>query len=317
MVVAIGAALIVGILLGAVPAFADAGDLDRSFHKDGRVTTDLGGYDNVLDLALQPDGKLVAVGYSGGSGLHRPVVRYDRNGALDRTFGGGDGKVVPDFGGSARAVAVQPDGKIVVAGGARGFALARFNSDGTPDMTFGENGTVKTDSTAVDGDGEYSGQDYANDLVVQPDAKIVVAGQLADEFALARYTPDGTLDTTFGKEEKGLVITDFGDDYNAPDWVGSLALQPDGRILAAGVDDRGDDWNAVLARYTPDGTLDTTFSTDGLVITGLVRQGGPVLPSCSPTVRLSSRAVRVATSCLSATPRMGPSTLASEVGMGW
>ncbi len=252
---AIAVALIVGLLLGAVPAFADAGGLDRSFDKDGRVTTDLGGNDSVLDLVSQRDGKIVAAGISSNNNRDQPraVVRYDRNGSLDKTFGGGDGKVTPDFTGSAKAVAVQRDGKIVAVGGSRGFALARFNPDGSPDTTFGEDGTVKMDNTT-------GNHDYANDLVLQRDGRIVVAGKLFNDFTLARYNPDGTLDETFG--EDGKVIT------GGSGLAYALVVQPDGKPIVAGSsggDNFRDDF--LLERYNPDGTLDTSFGGDGRVTT--------------------------------------------------
>jgi uncharacterized delta-60 repeat protein len=214
-----------------------------------------------LDLVSQPDGKIVAAGISSNNDRDQPraVVRYNRNGSLDRTFGGGDGTVTPDFTGSAKAVAVQPDGKIVAAGGSRGFALARFNPDGSPDTTFGEDGTVKTDNTT-------GNHEYANDLVLQPDGKLVVAGKLFNDFTLARYTPDGTLDETFG--EDGTVTTDLGGEPGDSGSVYALALQSDNRIVAAGLRGVSPEGDSVLARYTPDGTLDTTFGEDGTVITG-------------------------------------------------
>src|SRR5439155_8699659 len=148
---------------------------------------------------------------------------YRADGSVDLTFGSG-GRVVTDFGGddTAFALAVQPDGKIVVAGvstggGTMDFALARYDSDGALDTTFGSGGRVVTD---LGGNGGNGGNDEAFALVVQPDGRLVAAGastaagSLDFDFALARYNTDGTLDATFGTA--GQVVTDF-----APVFVGS------------------------------------------------------------------------------------------------
>jgi uncharacterized delta-60 repeat protein len=139
---AVVAALIVGLLLSAVPAFADAGNLDRSFDKDGRVTTDLGGYDIVTGLALQPDGKIVAAGDSNGAfgnnttGL--ALARYNQDGTLDRSFGE-KGRVTTNFGNDKEtfgaSLVLKPNGRIVAAGGTlfrasdADLALARYTTE--------------------------------------------------------------------------------------------------------------------------------------------------------------------------------------------
>jgi uncharacterized delta-60 repeat protein/uncharacterized repeat protein (TIGR01451 family) len=174
-------------------------------------------------------------------------------GALDPTFGTG-GEVTTDFGGSdtVRAVAVQTDGKIVAAGlsGAGDFALARYNVDGSLDSTFGSGGKVTTD---------FGGFDAAFGLVVQPDGRIVAAGQGGGgNFALARYNADGSLDPTFGSG--GKVTTAIGGALG-------VALQPDGKIVAVGGGGPASDF--VAARYNPDGTLDTSFGSGGVVTTDL------------------------------------------------
>jgi uncharacterized delta-60 repeat protein len=142
-----------------------------------------------------------------------PTLIYGQtqSGTLDASFGTG-GKVTTDFAGSgdgAGAIAVQPDGKLVAAGGATingqaDFALARYNSNGTLDTSFSTGGRVTTDFG-----GRYEG---ASSVALQWDGKIVVAGGsvigLYDNFALARYNSNGTLDTSFGTG--GKVITDFG-----------------------------------------------------------------------------------------------------------
>jgi uncharacterized delta-60 repeat protein len=246
-----------------------AGDLDTTFDGDGKVTTDLVFGENLNDrassVAIQSDGKIVVAGYSSGSGIHDfALVRYNSDGSLDTTFDG-DGKVTTDFGAgdSAYSVAIQSDGKIVVAGfsfnGRNGdFALARYNSNGSLDTTFDGDGKVTMD---------FGGEDYASSVAIQSDGKIVVAGSSQKtlnspyDFALARYTSNGILDTTFGSN--GKVTTDFG----SYDTASSVAIQSDGKIVVAGESLRSPQYDFALARYDSDGSLDTTFDSDGKVTT--------------------------------------------------
>jgi uncharacterized delta-60 repeat protein len=188
------------------------------------------------------------------------VPAQARAGDLDPSFGSG-GKVVTDIAGQldeAFAVAVQADGKIVAAGRAdesdvsalSDFALARYLRDGTLDPGFGVGGKVKMDFTGAGGD------DRVNALAVQADGKLVAAGHALDDWALARFRQDGTLDPSFGAG--GKVTTALGGQIRA------LAIQADGKLVAAGV--AGSDF--ALARYLPDGTLDAGFGTGGIVRTG-------------------------------------------------
>lgn len=181
-------------------------------------------------------------------------------GILDSTFGQG-GLVKTSFGGtydSAYAVAIQADGKVVVAGaGAGGSALARYNSDGSLDTSFGTGGKV----TTLIGSGCYP-----HSIAIQSDGKIVAAGgaSYSDHlnFAVCRYNPDGSLDAGFGNG--GAVITQMGNNTNV---VNSVAIQPDGKIVAGGwVANNGLEYFA-LARYNPDGSLDPGFGSGGKVIT--------------------------------------------------
>ena len=172
------------------------------------------------------------------------------------------GTVTTAFAYAANAVALQEDGKIVAAGGACGldcefgaFALARYNPDGSLDATFGTGGTV---TTAVG-----TAYNVARAIALQGDGKIVAAGSAANSFfALARYNPDGSLDATFGMG--GKVTMAVG--YYAGDPANAVVLQRDGKIVAGGYAFNGDNVsNFALARYNPDGRLDTTFGTGGIV----------------------------------------------------
>ena len=180
-----------------------------------------------------------------------------------RAFGG-DGKVTTEFtprDDPVAGLAIQPDGKIVLSGGAalNGFnpriALARYNSDGTLDTTFGGDGRVTTDVR--------DGREYANAVAVQADGKIVAGGFApqagSESFALVRYASDGSLDPTFS--EDGKVRTNF---TPQSDSVRGLVIRPEGRIVAAGVaGDGGSNPQFALARYTTNGALDGSFSGNG------------------------------------------------------
>jgi uncharacterized delta-60 repeat protein len=186
-------------------------------------------------------------------------------GHLDPSFGG-DGKVTTQFAGDAgaNAVVVQ-DGKLVAAGfGMVGstvdFALARYHRDGSLDRTFGTGGRVTTDF------GGNGAQGTA--LVVQADGKLVAAGfthtDAGEDFALARYHRDGSLDRTFGTG--GRVTTDFA---GTADVALALVVQADGKLVAAGGVNFGTNSDFALARYRPNGTLDPTFGTSGKVVTDM------------------------------------------------
>jgi uncharacterized delta-60 repeat protein len=245
----------------ALARYASDGSLDASFDGDGRVTTNFpsSSLDYGYGLAIQPDDRIVLVGSTVVSHTTWGLARYDAGGTLDTTFDG-DGLLTTTFAPlsdveEATAVAVQPDGKLVVAGHtataeAVMFALARYNPDGSPDPTFDGDGKVTTRL----GTGTES-RAYA--VALQPDGKIVVAGYSQNgnlDFALARYNPNGTLDTSFDGD--GRVTTGIQTDDRA--WA--LALQPDGKIVAAGSSRHtsGQIYFAV-ARYNPDGSPDTTF----------------------------------------------------------
>jgi len=190
-----------------------------------------------------------------------------QSGDLDTSFSF-DGKVTTGFGiGSddeAEAIAIQSDGKIVVGGdsdadGSDDFALARYNTDGSLDNSFGPGGVVLTDF-GVSSDG-------ARALAIQTDGKIVAAGDSdadgSNDYALARYNTDGSLDISFGSG--GVVLTDFSGGAN--DIAFAMAIQSDGKIVAAGRSNADGSNDFALARYNTDGSLDMSFGTGGLVLT--------------------------------------------------
>ncbi len=270
-----GSSLVIG---GFTYAPITIGNLDTAFSGAGKVTTDIGGNaDEAHAVAIQGDGKIVAVGYSyNGTKDDFALVRYNTDGSLDTTFGT-SGTVTTAIGSGddrAYAVAIQSDGKIVAVGysynGTKDdFALVRYNTDGSLDTTFGTYGIV---TTAIG-----SGDDRAYAVAIQGDGKIVAAGVKSDYpgfstptlFALVRYNTNGSLDTTFGGT--GMVTTSVGS--FGGDAASAVAIHSDGKIVVAG-HSRGE-WGSVfaLARFNVDGSLDSTFGGTGIVTTSFAPWG--------------------------------------------
>jgi uncharacterized delta-60 repeat protein len=223
------------------------GTLDAGFDGDGIVNTTMA----VAEVIVQPDGKIVVAGTLANQFA---IARYNADGTPDTSFAG-DGLQTTDvgpFGDVGQNVAIQSDGKLVVAGRSYDgndyrFALARYNTDGTLDTNFGNNGVV----VSV---GPLNG---VTSLAIQPDDRILVGGSInsqagsSDDFALARFNTDGSPDTTFG--DSGIAITPV---TSGQDIARSVTLQPDGKIVQAGL--------AAVVRYNADGSLDGTFEIGGL-----------------------------------------------------
>ena len=272
------AAIVLTWLISSQVAQAAAGDLDPTFGSAGMVTTDINRSTDIANaVAVQADGKLVVVGQTykqnDFSDEDFVVTRYNPDGTLDTTFGRG-GKVRTDFPGLAAvpsSVVIQPDGKIVVAGGAfplftfaGNFEVVRYNPNGSLDRSFGNGGIVTT--TFPEGS-------YASDVALAPDGKIIAAGTVFvdfipgessnTDFALARYNPDGSPDTTFGNG--GQVSTDF---VGLEDDAFSVLIQPDGKIVAVGsANNPATYYDFAAVRYLSNGTIDTTFGVAGKVST--------------------------------------------------
>lgn len=252
------------------------GTLDRRFGNRGIVTTDFGDVESAQGVALQAHDNQWKIVVVGGTFTAVHVARYRHDGSLDPSFGVG-GKVVTGLGG-ASAVALQADGKIVVAGtGVRplsirnDFLLIRYSEDGSLDPTFGAGGIVYTD---------FGGRiDRASALVIQPDGRIVAAGGVGanrvftpSDFGLARYLDDGSLDGTFGVG--GRVRTIFNETADVPDLSAAfgIALQPDGKIAVAGFVFSllvSDSSQMALVQYDAFGIPDATFGDGGSVVTDL------------------------------------------------
>lgn len=246
---------------------AAPGDLDvTSFGSGtGKVITAIGSNNDLVSaVALQPDGKIVVAGSClNGANNDFCIARFLPGGALDTSFNA-TGKVITAIGpgnDSASAVAIQPDGKIVVAGycsngSNNDFCIARYLASGALDTSFNSTGTVITPIG--------TSNDLAIAVALQPDGKIVIAGFCFDastrNSCLARYLANGALDTSFNST--GTVVSPVGSSA-------SLALQPDGKIVAAGPCYNGVNNDFCLARYLTNGALDASFNTTGAVVTAV------------------------------------------------
>lgn len=247
---------------------AQSGALDPTFGSGGKtiISTSIG-YDAGYGLAIQPDGKIVVSGESQNGTVEGDydvlLTRFNSDGTLDAGFGNG-GIIVKPIGGGwdlSGSVLIQPDGKIVVAGGAWNgtkyqFIALRYHTNGTLDNSFGNGGLAKFGVGGV--------QDNAWGSVLQPDGKIILTGPTHNgsnyDFGMARLNANGTLDAGFGNGGKVITTLSGGDDYS---W--SVALQQDGRILLGGRSPVSGVSNFALARYTATGTLDNTFGNGGIV----------------------------------------------------
>jgi len=261
----------------ALARYTASKDLDPTFGEGGFVLTDFGNsYDWAYAMSLLPDGKILLAGVSDASGSKDfALARYNPDGSLDRSFGK-DGKVVESSrslnADIIRGMAIQQDGKIVVAGvtyedvatlGPNGdFMVARFLPDGRNDLTFGLGGVMTTDFA----DSSYD-EPYA--VVVQPDGRIVLGGYTnagngpgvlfgADQLALARYGPTGLLDPSFG--QGGKVVFDGG---SLDERILALTLAPDGGVLAGGYVNGERRSDLLLARLRTDGQLTRGWGNTG------------------------------------------------------
>jgi len=261
---------------GDVTCPGPAGTLDPTFGDGGMVVIAFPGEQASADAVItQPDGRIVVAGVKTPAGDYFDLVRLTATGALDSTFG--DGGVtqlrVGNTSHATRAVARQPDGKLLLAGYTRfvgqnfDFAVLRFTADGVLDTTFGTNGVVLTDFG--------TNTDQAMAMAVMPDGRIVVSGQtLSDDLtvadmAFARYNSDGSLDTTFGSGGRATV-----DVRSTPDQARAIALLAGGKVLAAGTtrDPNTSRTDITAVRLNVDGSLDTAFGDQGKFVSTL---GGP------------------------------------------
>lgn len=260
----------------ALARYQSDGSLDPSFGSGGKVTINNGGLAGASSLALMPDGKILAGGLAFGHGQEFAMARFNDDGSLDDSFGS-NGIVVTDLGSAeiASDMAVQPDGKILLSGEAgranlqaSSFAVVRYKKNGRIDSAFGNRGKAIVEFS--------SGFDEAYAMALQPDGKIVLAGAANlnssdSPFAITRFNSDGSLDSNFGNG--GKVTTNFFGNRNQ---ANTIALQSDGKIIVAGWAGKGPESLEVLviARYTSNGNLDTTFGSGGMVTNDFSGRGG-------------------------------------------
>ncbi len=250
----------------ALARYNPDGSLDNSFDNDGKVITSIGSsYDGIYDLAIQTDGKIVAVGFSDNND-NNVIVRYNANGSLDTTFNSGNSTIPAGTSESAISVIIQPDGKIVTTGSLYNgtntdIEVARYNADGSPDNSFNGNGKVITPI--------YSSFDDGNNIVLLPDGKILVGGRANtsvsnSDLALVRYNSNGSLDNSFNGNGK-LTLRIPNSTIASADRV---LLQPDGKIVALSPSSSdGSIYDFALIRFNANATLDTTFNNTGIAVT--------------------------------------------------
>ncbi|MBS1795849.1 MAG: VCBS repeat-containing protein [Acidobacteria bacterium] len=253
---AFGLALVFALLAPARTQAA-ASQFDRTFGTGGLVFyTPAGGSRPFGDLEIQPDGKALVVGMSGFQ-----IARFNANGTPDNTFDGDGVAQVPSLS-LANAVAVQTDGKIVVAGTVgTDVVLARFNLNGSLDSTFGSNGISLL---------SIADTQSVQDVAIQPDGKIIVGGwtgltNAARDFMVVRFNANGNPDAAFGPTGNGMVQVSFSN--TSSDELSSISLQTDGKIVAGGNTNGGS--LPALMRLTAAGALDPTFGTNGKLTTSV------------------------------------------------
>jgi len=269
-IVVAGSAQVSGIDQFALVRYNSDGSLDTSLNSSGKITTAVGkGTCKGEGLALQEDGKIVVVGHSFNAGGQScfTVLRYGADGSLDTSFGD-SGKITTAVAkeSNADSVAMQSDGKIVVAGnsfidgGNNDFAVVRYNANGKLDSSFNQTGKASAD---------FGAHDLPRSVALHGDGRIVVAGYTTDESkkqcALACFKANGSLDTSFNGT--GKVVTTFGGDGDAEGQ--GVAAQSDGKTVVVGYATVGGVQRFAVERYKTDGALDTSFGGTGRVLTAV------------------------------------------------
>jgi len=292
-----------GLAFGLARFLAN-GALDPNFGSGGTTSTDFADFRNETanGILLQADGKIVVAGtaeaQSGSGHGNFALARYNVNGILDTTFLI-NGKGITDLGGDDRAsaIAIQADGKIVVAGSTGGnFALVRYNPNGTLDATFDGDGKLTTD---------FGGNDGANAVSIQPDGRIIAVGSTLgssqQQFALSRYNSNGSLYTGFADLGKRVGLYECCVTHpNAT--ANAIAIQADGKFVIAGTS--GNDFG--LARLTSTGGFDSSWPGGGLIHTDIsassidaasavaIQVDGKIVAAGSSTDSTGTRAIAVA-----------------------
>lgn len=254
------------VTLVATPLFSQGG-LDKTFASTGKIVRSITpGFDFTTATAVQTDGKILVTGYVSNGSVDFMLLRFNMNGTLDTAFGD-SGTVISDFGKSeiAMAMVLQPDGKIILAGQANpvsnaDFALARYNTDGSLDATFGNGGMA---TAAI---GQYD--DIAQAITLQSDGRIVVAGYSGAypnyDFSLARFKANGIIDSSFSSD--GRIIMPIG---TGSDIATAVKIQANGKIVVAGRFVAKGEYDIAVVRLHPDGSLDFDFGSTGVIRTSI------------------------------------------------
>jgi uncharacterized delta-60 repeat protein len=247
----------------ALARYNTDGSLDNTFSNDGKQTIELSNEEDAIEsIAIHRTGRIFAAGYvKVGNDYKVAVVRLLPDGGLDPLFNGNSPRIV-NIGQTtsyAYDIAIQTNSKIVIAGSAdNGVVVARLEYDGGLDNTFGTKGVVLTKLS--------TSSDYAYAVAIQTDGKIVAGGYASNgtnnDFAVLRYTTDGILDNTFSGD--GILITPIG---TGRDEARDMTLQPDGKILLVGSAEINTKPYFAIVRYNSNGSLDNTFSDDGIQTT--------------------------------------------------
>jgi uncharacterized delta-60 repeat protein len=268
-----------GIIIIASNVYSQAGSLDSSFGTGGKVVTSINsGADKAYAVALQTEGKIIVAGMTtnASTGKDFACLRYNSNGTLDSTFGT-SGIVTNDVQTGSDdvvySIAIQADGKIILAGYSddgsnKNAALIRLNTNGTLDTSFGTSGKVLTDFITGRAD------EIKTVKIHSLTGNIVVGGTSSltstnSQAIIARYTSTGLLDTTFNTTGKILLDDDSGSGtyFNV---IEDLAVKSNGKISAVGwINQQGLQWSANYygCRINNNGSMDTSFSTNGYIVT--------------------------------------------------
>lgn len=275
----LAAILAAGLIFGRpFDVYADDGDIDTTFGTGGIVTTTLD--ESANDVALQSDGKIIAAGFE-------HILRFNNDGSLDQDFGAG-GVVTVEVVGysiSVKALTLQSEGKIITAGNGYdgenyGFAALRYNSDGTLDIGFGDNGLAFI---------SFGSENHeVNAVALQSDEKIIIAGAYFsdtiswNDVAIAQFESDGTLYST--------KTTDF--EWRS-DRAFAITVQNDDKIVVAGDHHTGTSYDYLVIRYNSNLGLDTSFGTNGIVTTAI----GPAMDIANGVALQSDGKIVVAGWC--------------------
>ena len=280
-----------------IARFNSDGTIDNTFLDNGSKSYSpmTSSFSTYTSIKIQNDNKIVLGGYVYFSGQKSSFVisRADSNGNPDPNFGN-NGYTITSMDSSVaiQSLAIQNDDKIVAIGnsfseGEVHFVLARYNTDGNLDNTFGINGIVITPSLTG-----YK-HDYSTSILIQNNSKIIVAGNASNsnenKFALVRYKIDGSVDSSFGNN--GIVLTPF---ENPNVYLNSAALQSDGKIIAAGYIQKSNQFDFVVIKYKADGDVDSTFGINGKIIYGspnLYAEGESVLIQNDGNIIIAGRLV--------------------------